>query len=149
MPGVDGCRIARPPSAGGVFAALVRSADAGLLMDGEVTLSWAWTMALCGSAGGTLVFESGDELMLFVVFEALGFLGFFTGTLPDGGGVSLGDSCGERSELMSMMEGGSRINEGIVKHYHERTLPLQRCTIGEGCTPSAGFLFTSDFRRLD
>lgn len=104
MPGVEGWRIARPPSAGGVLVALVRRAEAGLIMGGEGMPSWAWTTALCGSEGGTLVFESGDELMLFVNFEVLGFLGFLTGTLLDGGGVSRGDSCGERSELMSMLK---------------------------------------------
>lgn len=104
MPGVDGCRIARPPSAGGVSAALVRCTVAGLIVDGEGALSWAWTTALCGNDGGALVFGSGEELMLFVNFEVLGFLGFLTGTLLAGGGVSRGDSCGESSELMSMMK---------------------------------------------
>lgn len=104
MPGVEGCRIARPPSAGGVLALLIRRAAAGLIVGGEGTLSWAWTTALCGSDGGTLVFESGDELTLFVNFDVLGFLGFFTGALLAGGGVSRGDSCGESSELMSMMQ---------------------------------------------
>lgn len=104
MPGVEGWRIARPPSAGGVLAALVRRAEAGLITDGEGTLSWAWTMALCGNEGGTLVFACGVELTVFANFEVLGFLGFFTGTLLEGGGVSRGESCGERSELMSMMK---------------------------------------------
>lgn len=84
---------------------------------GEGTLSWAWTTALCGRDGGTLVFASGDELMLFVNFDVLGFLGFLTRTLLDGGGVSRGDSCGDSSELMSMMKRGNRTNAVNVTHY--------------------------------
>lgn len=65
------------------------------------------------------MFASGDELTVFANFEVLGFLGFLTGTLLDGGGVSRGESCGERSELMSMMKRGSKTNEVIVKHCRE------------------------------
>lgn len=52
---------------------------------------------------GRLGLECGVGWMMFDSLEVLGFLSFFASGFVDGGGVSRGDSCGERSELISIL----------------------------------------------
>lgn len=105
IPGVEGCLLEREPSAGGVrlLVELKRGLAPGLMFMGVETTCWACITALYGNVGGgRVVLARGEGWVTFVV---RGFRTFFTGALRGGaeGGVARGGSCGERSELMSMM----------------------------------------------
>lgn len=88
--------------------------ECGLILVGEGTDCWACTIALCGRVGGgSVVLDKGEEVTGWANVDDLvlrGFLaglagpaGTFAGGEREGAASRTGESCGERSELMSMM----------------------------------------------
>ena len=106
IPEVDNCRSDWGFSIGGVRAAPV-SVLPSPLEGGDGIDGRAGTAALGGrDEGGSVVFDRGERPIFGVVVDLVLrtlFGDALVGGGAVGGGVSLtGDSCGERSELMSM-----------------------------------------------
>lgn len=71
------------------------------MLAGAGATSWDCTMVLCGMVGGgKVVLARGDGCD---TLDVLGFRGFFVVALAGGVGVARGVSCGDRSELMSIV----------------------------------------------
>lgn len=101
IPGVDGCRSERLPSAGGVAAAFGCSPEEAFGTDVGSAARLARTTALCGSVGGGVFWaDEGVAWTELASLEVLGLRGFFAGGLAGGVGVgvSRGDSCGDKSD---------------------------------------------------
>ena len=129
IPGVDGCLDVRAPSAGGVLVVLTRKCVAGLAMEGGDGMAYCAGNAAFG--GGT----GGEEVTASLTLDALGFLCFFAGDLA-GEECSGGGSEGDRSELMSMMDGrcerkSERHRQGQRTSQKSRSVSRKKTRAGE------------------
>lgn len=123
IPGVDGCLTDFTPSAEGVLVALPNFPVFGLTMGGEGIICCACVIAFGGSTGGGSVdCDRWDDAAFGVKLVEL-FLFDFLAEVSERGGVSCtGDSCGDRSELISILRFSCRLRVLIaaslsVKQY--------------------------------
>jgi len=77
----------------------------GLTIGGEGIICCARAIAFGGSTGGGSVdCDRGEEVVFAVKFDELVLLGFLTEASATGGVSRTGDSCGDKSELMSIVD---------------------------------------------
>lgn len=110
MPGVDGCRrgrglsVERMPSAKVFMVEIPNLPVFELIMGGDGIICCACAMAFAGSTGGGRVdCESGDETGFGVMLDDF-FLCNFLAVSATGSVSRGGDSCGDRSELISILK---------------------------------------------
>lgn len=123
-------------SAGGVLVVLPSLPVLGLTIGGEGIICCAMAMAFGGRTGGGIVdCDRGEEVVFAVKFDEFVLCGFLTEGSACGGVSWTGDSCGDNSELMSILDSSSMsiINDSDSSTASFRTLNAGRSVGYEEC----------------